>query len=195
PGKAAAYGSWPAPGRQGGCCTTSSTSSRRYLLRRCRRRLSLAQFVARQLADRGARQFLDELDGRWQLVLAELAGEEGAEFIDGERRRARAQRDEGFGRLAAVIVGNADHDHLEHGRVGVDRLLDHLRIDVEAAGDDHVLLAVDQEKVAVVIAVADVAGQEAVADKGLRGFLGPVPVSLGDVRAADADLADLAIRK
>ena len=105
---------------------------------------------------------------------------------------AVAQLDEGFGGLAAVIVGNADHDHFLHGRMGVDRLLDHLRIDVEAAGDDHVLLAVDQIEIAVGVHVADVAGEEAVADKGFRGFLRPVPVALGDVRAADADFADFA---
>ncbi len=67
----------------------------------------------------------------------------------------------------------------------VDRLLDHLRIDVEAAGDDHVLLAVDQVEIAVGIHIADVAGEEAVADEGLGGFLRPVPVALGDVRARE----------
>ncbi len=82
-----------------------------------------------------------------------------------------AQLDEGLGRLAAVIVGNADHDHFLHRGMGVDRLLDHLRIDVEAAGDDHVLLAVDQIEIAVGVHVADVAGQKAVADEGFRGFL------------------------
>ncbi len=40
-----------------------------------------AQFVARQFSDRRARQFIDELDRDRQFVLAELAGEEGAQFI------------------------------------------------------------------------------------------------------------------
>ena len=116
-------------------------------------------------------------------------------------RRARTalrpalQLDEGLCGLAAILVGNADHDHLLHAWMGVDRLLDHLRIDVEAAGDDHVLLAVDQIEIAVGVHVADVAGEEAVADEGLRGFLRPVPVALGDVRALDADLADFARRQ
>src|SRR2546423_800037 len=39
--------------------------------------------MARQLADRRARQFLDELDGCGQLVLAELAGEERTQLIGG----------------------------------------------------------------------------------------------------------------
>ena len=127
-------------------------------------------------------------------MLAELAGEKGLEFFQRERLGAGAQFDEGLRRLAAIVVGDADHDHFLHRRMGVDRLLDHLRIDVEAAGDDHVLLAVDQIEIAVLVHVADIAGQKAVADKGFRGFLGPAPISLGDVRTANADLADLAHR-
>ena len=42
----------------------------------------------------------------------------------------------------------------------VDRLLDHARIDVEAAAQDHVLGAVDDEDEAVVVHVGDVAGAE-----------------------------------
>ncbi len=38
-----------------------------------------------------------------------------------------------FAASPRVIVGDADHDHLEYAGVGIDRLLDHLRIDVEAA--------------------------------------------------------------
>src|SRR4051794_9523904 len=79
--------------------------------------------------------------------------------------------------------------------MGIDGLLDHLRIDVEPAGDDHVLLAVDQVEIAVAVHVADVAGEKTVADERLRRFLRPVPVTLGDVRAPDADLTDLTRRQ
>ena len=106
-----------------------------------------------------------------------------------------AQFDEGLGRLAAIGVGDADHDHFLHRGMLVDRLLDHLRIDVEAAGDDHVLLAVDQIEIAVLVHVADVAGEKPVADESLGGFLRPVPVALGDVRPLDADFADFARRQ
>ncbi len=164
-------------------------------LRGLLRGLLVAQFVAREFADRRARQFVDEIERRRNFVLAELAGEECLELVQRERIGAGAQLDKGLRRLAAVIVGNADHDHFLHRGMVIDRLLDHLRIDVEAAGDDHVLLAVDQIEIAVTVHVADIAGQEAVADKGLRGFLRPVPVALGDVRPLDADFADFAGRQ
>lgn len=151
--------------------------------------------MARQLSDRRARQIVDEFDLRRQFVLAELAGELSAQLVERERLCIRLQLDEGFGGLAAVLVGNTEHDHLVHAWYGIDRLLDHLRIDVEAARDDHVLLAVDQEEIAVGIDIADVAGEEAAVDEGLRGSFGLIPVAFGDVRALDADLADFARRQ
>ena len=54
-----------------------------------------------------------------------------------------------------------DHDHLVDGTVRIDRLLDHLRVDVEAAGNDQVLLAVDEVEIAVVVAIADGRGLHA----------------------------------
>src|SRR5579883_3080563 len=74
----------------------------------------------------------------------------------------------------------------------VDRLLDHLRIDIEAAGEDHVLLAVEDEEIAVVIHDADVAGEKTAIRKSCGGFLRPVPVALHHVLALDPQLADLA---
>jgi hypothetical protein len=72
-------------------------------------------------------------------------------------------------------------------------LLDLLRVHVEAARDDHVLLAVDDVEVPVVVASGQVAcAQPAVADGG-RGLLGLVDVAERHVRAADDDLADFAV--
>src|SRR3954469_6975405 len=151
--------------------------------------------MARQLSDRRARQIVDEFDLRRQFVPAELAGKLRAQLVERERLCAGPELDEGLCGLAAIRVGNAEHDHLVHAWYGVDRLLDHLRIDVEAAGDDHVLLAVDQEEIAVAIDIADVAGEEAAVDEGLRGSFGLIPIAPDDVRALDADLADLARRQ
>ena len=128
-------------------------------------------------------------------MLAEFAGKKTFQLLQRERLGAGAQFDKCFRRLAPVIVDDADHDHLLHGGVFVDRLLDHLRIDVEAAGDDHVLLAVDQIEIAVAIHVADIAGQEAIARERLCRLLRPVPIAFGDVRSLDADFADLARRQ
>ena len=55
-----------------------------------------------------------------------------------------------------------------------DRLLDHARVDVEAAVQDQVLDPVDQVDVAVLVDVADVAGVQAAAAQRLGGLLGRV---------------------
>ena len=70
---------------------TNRLPSRVWLLRW--RRLPVAQFVAREFADRGARQFVDEIERRRNFVLAELAGEERLQFVERERRGAGAQFD------------------------------------------------------------------------------------------------------
>jgi len=60
--------------------------------------LRVAQFVAREFAHRGARQFVDEFQRRGNLVLAELAGEKRLELVQRESLRAGAQFDEGLRR-------------------------------------------------------------------------------------------------
>ena len=78
----------------------------------------------------------------------------------------------------------------------VDLVLDFLRVDVEAAGDDEVLAPADDVDIAVVVDLAEVAGDEVavVAELGLRLF-GHPPVALEDVRALDLDHADFAARE
>src|SRR5271155_5794053 len=88
----------------------------------------LAQFVARKLADRRARQFLDKFKRGRNLMLAELAGEKRFKLIQRDGIVTGAELDESFRRLAAVFVRDADHDDFLHAGVLVDRLLDHLRI-------------------------------------------------------------------
>ena len=60
----------------------SHTASRCELRLLRRRRLLVAQFVAREFADRRARQFLDEFQRGRNLVLAELAGKERLQFVE-----------------------------------------------------------------------------------------------------------------
>src|SRR3954464_12781826 len=95
--------------------------------------------------------------------------------------------------LPHLLVGHRDHGGLGHGGVLVEDLLDLARVDVVAAADDHVLLAVDDEEVAVLVDAGHVARVEpAVAQDLLRGVVA-VPVALHEVVAADRDLADLAL--
>jgi hypothetical protein len=72
----------------------------------------------------------------------------------------------------------------------IDRLLDQLRIHIEAARDDEVLLAIDQIEPALRLHVADVAGQDAVADELFGPCLVPIPVAVLHIGPTDAQFAD-----
>ncbi|MNL53410.1 hypothetical protein D3C87_1766540 [compost metagenome] len=68
-------------------------------------------------------------------------------------------------------------------------LLDFAGVHVEAAGNDHVLLAVGQVQVAFGVDVADVAGVQPAVDEGFGGLVRLLVVALHDQVAAHADLA------
>ena len=67
-------------------------------------------------------------------------------------RRTGLQHDRRADLLAERRMRHADHGGLGHVRVLVQHLLDLARVDVVAAADDQVLLAVDDEVVAVLVA-------------------------------------------
>ena len=97
--------------------------------------------------------------------------------------------------LAPLLVGQPDHRAVAHRGVLHQRLLDLGRVDVEAAGDDHVLQAVDDEQVALVVEVADVAGVVPAEARGRGGRLRVLVVAGHHERAAHDDLAALAGRQ
>src|SRR5262245_17101704 len=69
--------------------------------------------------------------------------------------------------------------------------VDLARIDVVAADDNHLLLAIDKKQVTVRVVVPDIAGIEpAVADL-LPVFFGTVAVAFGELRPAQANFAAL----
>ena len=110
-------------------------------------------------------------------------------------RCAGAKLDERLRRFTAILVGNADHGDLIHGRMLINRFLDPARVDVEARAENDVLDPVDDIGEAVLIHIGDVAGPKILANEGVGGFAWSVPVSLHDLRAADANLAPLAKRR
>ena len=63
-------------------------------------------------------------------------------------------------RFARLLVGHADRGALQHAGQAGHHVLDLVGIDVEAADQDHVLLAVDDLEVAALVHHADVAGLE-----------------------------------
>ena len=66
--------------------------------------------------------------------------------------------DVGLGQLALDLVGNPGHRREGDGRVHAQHPLDLGRVDVEAGGQDHVGLAVDDGEVSVLVHGRDVAG-------------------------------------
>src|SRR5262249_29620542 len=94
--------------------------------------------------------------------------------------------------FAAIRVRDTDHQRLLDIRVLVDRLLDHLRINIEATRKDHVLFAVENEEVAICIHDADVAGEKAAVRESGRRIVWPIPVALHHILALDPQFADLA---
>src|SRR6266496_6026430 len=76
-----------------------------------------------------------------------------------------------------------DDRRLGDGRVLVEDLLDLPRVDVVAAADDQVLLAVDDEEVTLLVDPAHIAGVDPAGPDGVLGRLGPVPVALHAVVA------------
>src|SRR5215475_4237788 len=147
--------------------------------------LLLDQFLLGKFADAGARQGGAGFEGGRHLVAADLVGEEVLERVERQGRRAGPQLDEGLGGFAPVRIFNPDHQGFLDVRVLVNRLFNDLRIDVETAGNDHVLLAVDNEKIAVFVHGADVAGEKTAVRESCGRLVGPAPVALHHILALD----------
>jgi hypothetical protein len=78
--------------------------------------------------------------------------------------------------LAPLVVGYPDDRHLDHATQREDGVLDLDRRDVLAAGDDHVLLAVEDAQVPLLVEQTAVAGVEPTAGQGGGGLFGLAPV-------------------
>src|SRR5580692_9069332 len=124
------------------------------------------------------------------LVRRDLALDEVAQLLGGGGG-PRLEGHRGADLLAQGGVRQPDHGGLGDRGMLVEHLLDLPRVDVVAAPDDQVLLAVHDVEVAVLVDPGQVTGVEpAVADR-LSGGLGAIPVALHHVRPADDDLAHL----
>src|SRR5205085_12012199 len=96
-----------------------------------------------------------------------------------------AEGDDGPDRLAELVVGNTEDGDLGDGVVAGDHLLHLPRMDVQAAGDDLVVLAVDEVDVALVVHPRQIAGGEGAVAEGLRGLFRPLPVAVEQVGRTD----------
>ena len=110
---------------------------------------------------------VDEVDRSWAACSRRAARAQwsrSSAASAGARLEARGGLDDGLDLLAPVVVRDAEDGGVGDGGVGEQRGLDLGRVDVDAARDDHVDLAVAEEEVAVLVEIADVADGEEVAD-------------------------------
>ena len=108
-------------------------------------------------------------------------------------RRTRMGRDVKHRLLAVFLVWAPDHGGFGDLRKLMDDDFDLARVDVLPAADDHVLVAADQDEVAVLVEASHVAGVQPAVDEGLRSLVGPVEVAAHHVGALDHHLAGLAV--
>src|SRR5271170_6800256 len=121
-------------------------------------RVKPAQLALEHLAGARERERLgSNIDAARTFVTGDAVLAEG-DNLDGIDAGAGFRDHEGVDGLAPLFAGDADHRALRHRRMLRDHVLDFHRIDVLAAGNDHVFDAVDQIDIAFLIHVAAVAG-------------------------------------
>ena len=106
--------------------------------------------------------------------------------------RARLQLDEGGHRLAPLRMRQADHGGVLHGGMGEQRFLDLDGGDILAAGLDHVLLAVEEQHLAVFVDQREIAGVMPAEFARLFGRLRILVIAHHHVRPAMHQFAGLA---
>ena len=113
----------------------------------------------------------------------------GSSFASGLRL------DRGMHRLAPMVVRNADDGAFGNGGMLRQHRFDVARIDVEAAGDDHLAQPVAQEQIAALIEHAEIAGVQPAVDDRLGRLVGHVEIAGHHQIAARDDFSLFARRQ
>ena len=124
----------------------------------------------------------------WALIAGEplpCAREQGCGV-----QRTVTRNHRGYHLLHPAIVRQVEHRRF--GDVGIlqQNLLDFARIDILAAGDDHVALAVEDGEIALVVDAAEIAGAQPAVLHHAPGRIRIAPVARHGHRAFHQDLAD-----
>ena len=140
------------------------------------------------LAAGGADDLGHEVQLLGHLVAGDVAAAVAVELVEGRGGAVARLHDRGDP-LAPALVGHADDDGVEHGRVRLERGLDLLGEDLLAAGVDALRAAAEQRDRAVGLVDRHVAGQRVAhaaraGDEGGGRLLGVLVVLERDVAAA-----------
>ena len=106
---------------------------------------------------------------RQALRLAHAAVEPVQQRLGG-RHLALGEHHEGDRRFTPARRGHADHSDIGDGRMLTQNRLEITRVEIEAAGNDHVLFAVNQRQEAVRIEATNVAGTDEAFTAGVEPF-------------------------
>src|SRR5207237_6176237 len=120
---------------------------------RARRLLPLGELTAEDLAGRGARDLVDELDLPDPLVIGDPLLHESHQLV-GRHGGAGADLDERLRDLTRLGIRFADDARVGHGGMLAEHRLDLRGPDAEALVLDELLLAVDDEGVPVLVLLA-----------------------------------------
>src|SRR5207244_13394605 len=145
-----------------------------------------------QLAGRGPRQRVGEVDHSRVLVRRDLSLDEVLQRLGGLRAELRAwlKHDHRLDDHAALLVWRAHDRRLGHGRVAKERFLDLRSGDVVARGDDHVVRARLITEVAVTVAHVNVTGDvPAVLDVGGLAVAAQVPAACRSLHRQPAEFS------
>jgi hypothetical protein len=96
--------------------------------------------------------------------------------------------------LAPLVIFGPDDRHLVDAFVFVEDILHLGRVDVLAAGDDHIVDPVDEKQVAVLVEVARIAGKEPAVTECVCGLLREPPVLAHPWWAVEDGLTSLPLR-
>src|SRR5579885_2103161 len=158
----------------------------------CRPGKALPQRLFHDLAAARLGQLVQEVDGARRLVSSQPCPHEAHELVGGHP--GGWSFDDGrLHNLSPLVVRNAENRAFEHRLVLVQNVLHLRRIDVLAAGEDHVLFAIHDVDVAFGVNYGQVARVEPAVPYGLRRGFRSLPVARRDGGPAHDDLADLPI--
>ena len=148
-----------------------------------------AEVLLEDFASAGFWENFYELDVGGAFVAGEQGAGMGDELGCGDGL-AGLEDDEGLGDFAPALVGDGDDGGFKDGGVGEEGVFDFERRDVFTAGNDDVLLAVDEGDVAGGVDGGHVTGMEPAVAEGFGGGLGLVPIAEHDAVAASYDFTD-----
>src|ERR1700686_2577798 len=158
---------------------------------RVRRNESLAQCRLVDFAGGVARQGIDEFYRARALEAREIGFAVRIDLRFGDAV-ARLHGDDGHADLAPLLARNADHGGLGNRGELVKHVLDLGRIDVFAAGNIHVLPAIDDVVKTFLVDPRRIAGMQPAVGEGRCVGVRFVPVAWCDVRSLDPEFTELA---